>query len=70
MIREINLFGVYLAPFVGDYVLALALFLPLRALAARVGALRLFWRPVFAEILLFSCALALIAFLPQPKALP
>ncbi|MBB4198005.1 hypothetical protein CCR94_05100 [Rhodoblastus sphagnicola] len=64
MIREINLFGVYAAPFVGDYILALLLFLPLRALVARIGALRLFWRPVFAEILLFACCLTLIAFLP------
>ncbi|MCW2316709.1 hypothetical protein M2322_002257 [Rhodoblastus acidophilus] len=68
MIHELNLFGVYLAPFVGDYALALLLFLPLRALAARFGALRLFWRPVFAEILLFACCLALIAFLPKPQA--
>jgi len=64
MIREFNLFGVCLSPFVRDVVLAFALFLVLRALAARVGALRLFWRPAFAEFLLFSSALALIAFLP------
>lgn len=53
MTREINFFGVYIAPFVGDLLLAFAVFLPLRALCARLNFFATFWHVALVETCLF-----------------
>ena len=53
--REVNLFGVYLAPFVVYLVVGAALFLPLKLALDWVGADRIIWhRPLF-DVSLFVC---------------
>lgn len=53
MTREINFFGVYIAPFVGDVLIAFALFLPLRWLLARLNLFAPFWHVALVEACLF-----------------
>jgi len=60
MLKEINICGVYLSPFVGYLVIALILFLPLRMLFDRWAVQRYVWhRPLF-DIAVFMIILSLI----------
>jgi hypothetical protein len=60
MLKEINIFGVYVSPFVGYLALALILFLPLRILFDRWAIQRYVWhRPLF-DIAVFAIILSLI----------
>jgi hypothetical protein len=52
MLSEVNLLGVYVAPFMIYAGAALPIFLVLRRLLAHAGLLRWFWHPA-----LFECAL-------------
>jgi hypothetical protein len=63
MIREINFFGVYFAPFFGDFLFAFLLFLPLRRLCARLRLLSHFWHAALVELCLFGGVLTLTAYL-------
>ncbi|WP_298427105.1 DUF1656 domain-containing protein [Rhodoblastus sp.] len=58
MTKEVNLFGVYVAPFVGDLLVAFALFLPLRWLVARLGLFAHFWHVALVELCLFVAVLS------------
>ena len=60
MLKEINLFGVYLSPFVGYLVVAMILFIPLRMLGDRWMIQRYVWhRPLF-DISIFMIILSVI----------
>jgi hypothetical protein len=63
MSKEINFFGVYFAPFVGDLVVAFLLFLPLRWLCARTGLFAPFWHVAMVELCLFVVVLAFSVYL-------
>ncbi len=60
MLKEIDLFGVYLSPFVGYLAIALLLFFPLRLLFDRWAIQRYVWhRPLF-DIAVFMIILSVI----------
>jgi hypothetical protein len=60
MLKEINLFGVFIAPFAGFLVLALLIFIPVRMLFDRYGLDRWVWhRPLF-DVSVFIIILSLI----------
>ena len=60
MLKEINLFGIYLSPFVGYLAVALILFIPLRMYFDRRAIQRYVWhRPLF-DIAIFMIILSLI----------
>ncbi len=60
MLKEINLDGIYVSPFVGYMAVALLLFLPMRALFDRYAIQRWVWhRPLF-DISVFVIILSLI----------
>ncbi|MCI4678398.1 DUF1656 domain-containing protein [Rhodoblastus acidophilus] len=63
MTTEINFFGVYVAPFVGDLAVAFLLFLPLRWLFARAGLFALFWHVALVELCLFVAVLGFTVYL-------
>jgi protein AaeX len=63
MIRELNLFGVYVAPFMGDFFVAAFVFFPLRWLCARSGLLSRVWHAALFELCLFVGALSLVVYL-------
>lgn len=63
MTSEINLFGVYFAPFAGDLAIAFLLFLPLRWLFARAGLFARFWHVALVELSLFVVVLAFAVYL-------
>jgi hypothetical protein len=58
MSREVNVFGVYFAPFAADLLIAFAIFLPLRWLCARTGLFAPFWHVALVELCLFVAVLA------------
>lgn len=58
MIREIDLFGVYLSPMVGLSVAAVLAWIALRLVLRRVGAYRLLWHPPLFDAALFVIVLA------------
>ncbi|HUO54831.1 MAG TPA: DUF1656 domain-containing protein [Rhodoblastus sp.] len=58
MTREFNFFGVYVAPFVSDLVVAFAIFLPLRWIFARIGLFAPFWHVALVELCLFVAVLS------------
>jgi hypothetical protein len=60
MLKEINIEGIYFAPFAGYLVVALLLFIPLRMLFDRWAMQRWVWhRPLF-DISIFVIILSLI----------
>jgi protein AaeX len=63
MIKEINIFGVYVSPFVGYLAAALIIFFPLRMLFDRWMVQRYVWhRPLF-DVSVFVIILSLIGLL-------
>ncbi len=64
MWRETNLLGVYFSPLVAYACIAMAIFMPLRALLARLQLLRWTWNESLAEAGIYLCILgALVTFL-------
>jgi uncharacterized membrane-anchored protein len=63
MIRELNLFGVYVAPFMGDLFIAAVVFFLLRWLCARSGLLSRVWHAALFELCLLVAALSLVVYL-------
>jgi hypothetical protein len=60
MIKEINIFGVFVAPFAGYLLVALLLFFPVRMLFDRYAIHRWVWhRPLF-DVSIFVIILSLI----------
>jgi hypothetical protein len=60
MLKEINVFGVYVSPFVGYLVIAGVIFIPLRMLFDRWAIQRYVWhRPLF-DVSIFMIILSLI----------
>ncbi|MGJ4889352.1 DUF1656 domain-containing protein [Bradyrhizobium sp. HKCCYLRH3099] len=60
MYREINLFGVYFAPFVGMLLLAWVATLPLSFLGARLRMNRLVWHPGLFNLSIYVIVLSAI----------
>ncbi|MCW2283752.1 hypothetical protein M2323_001816 [Rhodoblastus acidophilus] len=63
MTHELNLFGVYLAPFVGDLLRAALVFFILRGLLARARLSRRVWHPALFELCLFVLVLSATVYL-------
>lgn len=63
MIRELNLFGVYVAPFMGDFLIAALVFLLLRWLCAVTGLLSRVWHVALFELCLFVFALTFVVYM-------
>jgi hypothetical protein len=61
MLKDFDIAGVYVTPFVADYLVAFCVFLVLRVIIARAGIERAFWRPELAETGVFLAILAVIA---------
>jgi hypothetical protein len=62
MYKEINLDGIYIAPFAGDLMLAILIFLPIRALFDQLHADQWVWhRPLF-DASIFVIILSLVGF--------
>ena len=60
MLKEINIEGVYISPFVGYLVVALLIFIPVRMYFDRVAIQRYVWhRPLF-DVSVFVIILSLI----------
>ena len=60
MLKEINIFGIFVAPFVGYLFAALLIFIPVRILFDRYAIHRWVWhRPLF-DISIFVIILSLI----------
>jgi len=60
MLKEINIFGVYFSPFVGELLIALLIFIPVRFAFDRYRIQRYVWhRPLF-DISTFVIILSLI----------
>jgi hypothetical protein len=58
--KEVNLFGIYVAPIVLYLVVASLIFLPVKLVLDRLGADRVIWhRPLF-DVSLFVCTVALV----------
>ena len=63
MIRELNLYGVYVAPFLGDLVFTAPVYFVLRWLCARSGLLSRVWHTALFELCLLIGALTLVVYL-------
>jgi len=63
MLKEINLDGVYVAPFVGFLFYALLIFIPVRLLFDRYEIQRWVWHRQFFDISVFIIILSLIGLL-------
>ena len=63
MTHELNLFGVYFAPFVGDLLWAALAFFILRSLLARTRLLARVWHPALFELCLFVSVLSATVYL-------
>ncbi len=63
MTHELNLFGVYFAPFVGDFLQAALAFFILRGLLARSRLLARVWHPALFELSLFVSVLSATVYL-------
>ncbi len=60
MLKEVNLFGIFIAPFAAYLAVALVIFIPLRLLFDRYGVQRWVWhRPLF-DVSIFVIILSLI----------
>jgi hypothetical protein len=64
MNHELNLFGVYVAPFVGDLLCAALIFFILRGLLARTRLSGRVWHPALFELCLFVFVLTATVYLP------
>lgn len=63
MNTELNIAGIYMAPIVLYAIVALPIFLVLRAILARVGFWRLVWHPALFETALYLSILSLLILL-------
>jgi protein AaeX len=63
MISELNIGGIYMAPIVLYAMAALAIFLVLRIILARIGFLRLVWHSALFETALYLSILSLLILL-------
>jgi hypothetical protein len=63
MIPELNLFGVYFAPFIGDFLIAALVFFLLRWLCAVTGLLSRVWHVALFELCLFFFALTSVVYM-------
>jgi hypothetical protein len=63
MSQELNLFGVYIAPFVGDLLRAAVIFFILRGLLARIRLSGRVWHPALFELCLFVLVLTATVYL-------
>lgn len=67
--KEVNLFGVYVAPLVIYLAIAGALFLPLKLALDLIGADRIIWhRPLF-DVSLFVCIVSAVTLAVGPNAI-
>jgi protein AaeX len=64
MNHELNIFGVYVAPFVGDLLCAALIFFILRGLLARTRLSARVWHPALFEVCLFVFVLTATVYLP------
>jgi hypothetical protein len=60
MLKEINLYGIFIAPFVGYLVAALLIFIPVRILFDRYEIQRWVWHRQLFDISVFIIILSLI----------
>jgi len=60
MLKEINIFGVFVSPFVGYLALALLVFYPIRLLFDRYAIQRWVWHRALFDISVFIIILSLI----------
>jgi hypothetical protein len=63
MLKEINVFGVYFAPFAGYVVLAIVLFVPLRKWFDRIEVQRWFWHRALFDTATFAILLCVLGLL-------
>lgn len=59
--KEVDLFGVYVSPFIRDLAIAAMLFLPIKLLLDRVADRFIWHRPLF-DLSAFVCVLAAVTF--------
>jgi hypothetical protein len=62
MVKEINIYGVCLSPFIGHLLAAIAPFYLCRWLLARAGLMSRLWHPPLFELSLFVSILTLVAY--------
>jgi hypothetical protein len=62
MLKEINIFGICLSPFLGHMLLVIPPFFALRWALARSGLLSQFWHPALLELSMFVFLLTLVAY--------
>jgi len=60
MLKEINLFDIYIAPFAGYMALALVIFLPLRIYFDRIQIQQYVWHRALFDIAVYVIILSLI----------
>jgi len=60
MIKEINIFGIYIAPFAGYMALALVFFIPLRIYFDRIQLQRYVWHRALFDMAVYVIILSLI----------
>jgi len=60
MIKEINLFGIYIAPFAGYMAAALVLFLPLRYYFDRIQLQKFVWHRALFDMAVYVIILSVI----------
>jgi hypothetical protein len=63
MIKEIDFFGIYFAPFVGYLVVAGLLFIPIRAWFDRIEIQKWVWHRWLFETAVFTILLSIIGFI-------
>ena len=60
MIHEIDVEGIFFAPFVAYALIALAIMIPVRWTMWRVGVQRWVWHPALFELCVYLCILSLL----------
>jgi len=60
MIKEINIFGIYIAPFAGYMALALVFFIPLRIYFDRIQLQRYVWHRALFDMAVYVIILSLL----------
>lgn len=60
--KEIDIVGVYVSPFLRDLAVAALVFLPVKIGLDRVAFDRLVWHRPLADVALFVCTVALVTF--------
>ena len=66
--KEVDLFGIYVSPFLRDVALAALLFWPVKLVLDRVDDAFVWHRPLF-DVAAFVCVLAAVTFLIAPTLL-